>query len=234
MKNKNNALDCAFDMLLDEAVQQVGMQEAQIHGEKAAEEPQVSFSNAHTQKMKAVFRKEKRKLQLKKAMVYTKRVACIFLAVALISGITIGSVEAWRSKFLNFLFDKDQPNTDYNFTFPKGVTYSDDDINLGYVPANFELTRKQNTRKTFFYKFDNDSSYFTVKISNIADSMNIDTENATVTEIEINGYDGVYISNSNIDAIIFSDGNFSIQIAGNIGWEETIHIAKELKILKTL
>lgn len=228
MKNKNNALDCAFDMLFDEAVQQVGLQEARTLGATAAEEPQVSFSDAHTQKMKAVFRKEKRKPQLKKAMAYTKRVACVLLAVALISGITIGSVEAWRSKFLNFIFNEDQPNTDYRYAESKDTTYSNDSISLGYIPAGFVLEYDHSSTRDADLRFTNQNTYFSVMSADTDLKNSVDTENAMIENLLVNEKEAVYITKENLNILVWSDDIYSYVIYGNISKDELLKIAKKI------
>ena len=58
---------------------------------------------------------------------------------------------------------------------------------------------------------------------------NTDTENATIEQITIQGYDAIGIYKDNLNQIIWSDNEKAFHIAGNLPKEEIEKIAKNCK-----
>ena len=102
MKNINETIDRAFDAMIDEAAAIVNQEE----GEKLViPDIDVEFSQEHKKKMEKLFRKERQKYLLSIAEVYAGRAACVILVIAAVMSLAVFSVEAWRTKFMNFVFD---------------------------------------------------------------------------------------------------------------------------------
>ena len=229
MLEREDTLDKALDVILDEAADVAN----ENIGRKLFEpkEP-IAFSKEHEKKMQKLFRKEKNKLLRKKVSKFAKIAAIFFLIIAIGTGATIFSVEAWRVKFLNFVFDSESSNTDYNFSDTGGTTYSDDTIVLDYIPMGFELTGNYTAKSSIHMDFSKGNDYFQIVINDINKNSSIDTENGTVEKIMINNkYEGLYISNPNINAVIWHNNEYSFRVLGNISKEEIIKIAENVKKL---
>ncbi len=231
MSKDNNAFDKAFDVLLTEAA----IKADENIGRKLEEpEEEIVFSKEHERKMAKLFRNAQRKLLMKNVMKYSMRCACVFLAVIVVAFASIFSVSAWRVKFLNFVMEIGAPNTDYNFTDGQINSYSDDGINLGYIPEGFELTKYKHVH-SLFLKFECDSKYFTVSVDDIEGQSNIDTEGAEIESLTINGYDAIYIANTKytkINALVWTDNVYGYTIYGNIDKIQIVKIAENIKIDK--
>lgn len=226
MSNYNDAFNKAIDELLYEA--------AHITVEKDSSELEmptdnISFSDEHEAKMQRLFKSERRKIAAKKFRKYAVRAACIFLALIVFSCATIFSVSAWRIRFLNFMFNKEAPNTDYNFTDEKPAPQMDDRLKLNYIPKGFELDDTNKTSESITIVFTKEEQYFQAAMESIDINFGIDTENATVEKLKINDCEAMYISNPNINAIIWHDNNYAYSVFGNISKNEIIKIAKGLK-----
>lgn len=199
-------------------------------GEKLEEpDEEIVFSKEHQNKMKRIFRKERQKEFLKVFSKHAQRAACILLVLIIGSGIAIYSVEAWRIKILNFVLEIGQPNTDFNFSDNGGSSYSDDDITLEYVPMGFEMTNSYSTRQKVFLTFTNGEKYFHIVITDIDTNSSIDTENGTMDKTEVNGFEAIYTTNHNINAIIWHNNELVFRISGNILKEEILKIAENIK-----
>ncbi len=225
MNKQNNLFDKAFEMMLEEAATKAD--------EKLGESLNVSseeivFSEEHEKKMKRLFNKERRTQKRKKYFKYTQRIACILLAFVLVSGVTIFSVDAWRIKFLNFVLESNEPNTDFNFSDNGGTTYSDDNVILHYVPMGFEIDDVQNSKRRIYLRFSNGDMYFGITVNGINGSYSIDTENAVVERITINNNEGIYSSNENINILVWHDDEYVYRITANISEDEIIKIAENL------
>lgn len=58
---------------------------------------------------------------------------------------------------------------------------------------------------------------------------NVDTENATITPITINGYEGIFIEKDGIYSIVWDIGEYSFYVCSNISKEETLRIAERVR-----
>lgn len=199
-------------------------------GEKLVEpDEEIVFSKEHEDKMKKLFRKERQKQSMKVFSKYAKRAACILLVIVIGSGVAICSVEAWRIKFLNFVLEIGQPNTDFNFSDNGGLSYSDDEITLEYIPMGFEMTKNYSTRQRVFLVFTSGEKYFQMIISDLDSNSSIDTEDGATEKLYVNGNEAIYTTNKNINALIWHNNELTFSVAGNIAREEIIKIAENIK-----
>lgn len=226
MSNYNNAFNKAIDELLDEAAHITVEKDS---GELEMPTDNISFSDEHEVKMQRLFKSERRKIAAKKFRKYAVRAACIFLALIVFSCATIFSVSAWRVRFLNFMFNKDAPNTDYNFTDEKPAPQMDDRLKLNYIPDGFELDDSFSGQRSITLSFIRGKDYFCVSSDELDANFNIDTENAEMEKTKINGFDAIYISNQNANSLIWYDDDRAYTITGNISKDEIFKIAKGLK-----
>ena len=226
MSNYNDAFNKAIDELLDEAAHILVEKDS---GELEMPTDNISFSDEHEVKMQRLFKFERRKIAAKKFRKYAVRAACIFLALIVFSCATIFSVSAWRVRFLNFMFNKDAPNTDYNFTDEKPAPQMDDRLKLNYIPEGFLLKDSFNGQRSITLSFIRGEDYFCVSSDELDANFNIDTENATIEKTKINGFDAIYISNQNANSLIWYDDDRAYILTGNISKDEIFKIAKGLK-----
>ncbi len=227
MNKKQKAFDDAFEIILTEA--------AELAAEELGEEcKECEYTDKHKPspeldaKIKKLFRRERRKAVLKKAAVIAKRAACVLVVLIAAFAIAIGSVEAWRVKFLNYVFDPEKPNMEIVFG-DKGTYYSDDDIIIKYLPLGFELTEKLPSRKSVTFTFELQDSYISVTRFDKDIRRNVDTEGATVEDIVINDYDGIYIEKEGFKLVTWSDGDYMFSITANVSKKELIRVAESIR-----
>lgn len=230
MTKNTEALEKALDALLKEAAVAAN----QEFGESLCDpEEDIVFSKEHEKKMQKLFRKDRNKLLMKKVKKVSKIAACILLVLTVGTGVTIFSVEAWRVKFLNFVFEVEQPNTDYNFSETGGTTFNNDEVQLNYLPMGFDLVEDVTTQNAICLTFANGDIYFRIDVEDIDINASTDTENAITEGIRINEmYEAIYITNPNVNTLIWHNYEYSFSISGNITKEEFIKIAENIEILK--
>ena len=217
-----------FDKMLDEYLDEAAKNAAgATYGEENDEN--VEFSQMHEAKMERFFAAQRKKQSAKKYRRILKAAACVLLAVAVGSGVTIFSVDALRTRFLNFVFVPSKPNTDYNFGDYAQNRYSDSDITLNYIPEGFKLADKTKSDNYITLLFKNSQQYFYVTIDEITSQGSVDTENGTVENTTINGHEAIYTSNKNINTILWHDNRNVYSVIGNISKENIIKTAKNLK-----
>ena len=130
---------------------------------------------------------------------------------------------------MNFVFDSEKPNTDFQFGDMKGSNYSDDELMFGYIPEGFELAKNASNEYSTYLLFKNEDLYFSFSSKSVEGNLSIDTENGTIEKLTINGKEAVYTENKNINALIWHNSELIFIIKGNINKDEIVKIAEQFK-----
>ena len=220
----DNTFEKALDLMIDDALNQI------IENDTTPLPPseEITFSPRHEEQMEKLFSKLRRDSFINKAVKYGKRAACICLVAFIAAAISIVSVDAWRSKFIRIDYEENAPNSDFFFLdSPSG--YNDEHISLAYLPQGVELVKEIVSEKVFILHFAKDDLYLQISISDLNMQFNTDTENATVEQITIQGYDAIGIYKADLNQVIWSDNEKAFHVAGNLPREEIEKIAKGCK-----
>lgn len=229
MKNINETIDRAFDAMIDEAAAIVNQEE----GEKLViPDIDVEFSQEHKKKMEKLFRKERQKYRLSIAEVYARRAACVILVIAAVMSLAVFSVEAWRVKFMNFVFDSDAPNTKIKFSEEKQSQEYGDLVEIGYMPIGFALQESEISRRHTYLSFEYEDKYIQFRLNQIDMYSALDTEDSAVENLKINGCEGIYITKPDVNILIWHDDVYAYRITANIGKKDVIKIAENVKTKK--
>ncbi len=105
---KSETFDKILDSLIDEALPIV----ESMPDKNLPEEKDVVFSKEFEERMDKLFAKERKKRKRKAAAKCLRYIAASIAVVLAISGATVMSVEAFRVKFLNFVFNTHKTNTE--------------------------------------------------------------------------------------------------------------------------
>lgn len=225
--SENKTMELAFEALLEDAAKTA---EEELLKEQLPSDDEIVFSAAHEAKMQKLFRKARIEKKLKAARKIAFRAACIIVAFLTVSAFAVLSVEALRIKVLNFLFDDESPYSVYRLN---SEGYSDDVIDISYVPEGFKVSEKEIYERTYLILFtNNNDEYFNVTIRTQLNSNSIDSEKSYSEEIIINGRKALYTENENVRTILFEDERYSYTIFGNISLKELQKIAKNVKTKK--
>lgn len=219
MKTEEKIVDKVIDTLIDEASAEAYRKEADYNA------PEVNFSPEHERNMQKLFRKERLKYNLRRATVVTSKVACILLVAVIAMSITIYNVDALRTKFFNYFFVKDAPDTEITFTETKN-SFSNNMISIGHIPEGFELTESNEGINNLFLKFINKEKFIQLYMGDVDLKTAINTEKGTLENIQIDSCDGVYIVSNNTSTILWYDGVYTYRILSNLEKEELLRIAK--------
>ncbi|MGL5695203.1 MAG: DUF4367 domain-containing protein, partial [Peptostreptococcaceae bacterium] len=162
-------------------------------------------------KIKKIIKYEKRGPFFNKIYSYTKKVAVVFIAL-LISLFTLTmSVEALRTKFFDMVKDVYEKFTIYRFNVDEndnGKVKKLEEKNINYLPNGFKEFEG--------YEYDNDISitysdgedYITLNYVLIeGGNLYMDTENAKISKVQINGYDADYIEKENRSSLLWQEEN---------------------------
>ena len=181
------------------------------------------------------------KLNFDKKCKNTKKLKRLILVLLIIAVILITAFIN-KTKLINLAIYNDLPGIHTVFKSIGGTTYSDEELTLKYVPLGYEMELKNTNPFTatfnFLSKEKNNSSksgdvmYFQISIESFDVTSHYDTENGTIDDIKIKSFDGVYISNKNINGLVWGNDIWAISIVGNISKEELFKIANNLIVTR--
>ncbi len=220
-----------FDKLIDQLIHDAANISADNLGQNLPEPEPVEFSEKHNLAMKKLFKQERRKIIIRKMIRNSKKVAILLLVLVLTASISIFSVQAWRVKFLNFIMNIGQTNSDIQFWNDNGSgdTYSSDDVTLGYIPEDFKFVSSQARMNGVSLLFQKDENSFALQIQPVDALLAVDTEKAEMEKIIINGKEALYSSNNNTNLLVWHDDIYSYLLSGNISKSEMVRIAEKVQ-----
>lgn len=234
MDGRSKALNDAFEALLKEAAdmaeERLSMEIDEL--DKSIPDEAVVFSAEKEKEMLDIFKKWHRERRMKRIGKYCRRAACVLIIAAVGLAVAAFSVDAWRVKFLNYVFDSEAPNMDYSFS-DSAATYSDDKIQLGYIPEGFELKESDITKNsTHLFFVGGDEKWLGIDVYPEDSDGSVNIEAGVSEEVKINNMDGIYTSKENYNALIWHDGNLAFSVDGNILKEELLKIAENMQVKK--
>lgn len=228
MEKETNSFDEAFEMLLTEAAIEA---DEHLGAELAEPNEEIVFSEEHGLKMKRMFRRERYKRRAKTASKWAARCACVAVAVTIAAGINgYGIVGAWKARFINFVYNRNEVNSRYSFEdgeMPEESAFSE--FFLEYIPEGFEKTEYNQDDYSLFVKYENQEKYFYYNIEQATGLGGIDTEDAIVEDIEINGFKGIISVKEEGQILFWTDSTYNYEVIGNVGKDELMKIGENIK-----
>jgi hypothetical protein len=217
-------------------------QELTLREEELNREGQVGPSVKEKQKYDKVLRRALFRGRIKSvSRVVSKalgKVAVVFLIVSMLFGTLLVTVEAVRIKTLNFLiniqegFTEVKPDSQSTSSQSNGIslanTYSPD-----YIPTGFVISALNNGSDSLFCVFGNESGntiYFHVYMG--SSGTNVDTEDATLEQITIQGEEGMLIKKGNMTTIVWDIADVVFVVGADISEEETMRVAESVTYKK--
>ena len=236
MKKNKMSREELMENLFDELINEASVKASEKLGEQYLAEyddgVEVEFSEEYKAGKAKMLKEYNRKTAIKKSLKISSRIAIILLCISILSGgIAVVSVDALRIKVFNMVIEifhtYSKMNTDKN----GGYRFSNEYITLEYVPNGFESAETTIFDEMISLQFSENDKFFNVSVITYeeAGDNNINTEESEFIEIEINGYDGSYISKDGINAITWHDDNYTYRILSNIEKNELLKIAKNVK-----
>lgn len=225
MSKQNDFMDELLDKMISRAASELDSEES-LKLEKPDED--IVFSARHESMMKKIFRKEKRRERIQKFTEISKVASLIIIISAGVIFTTVPESRGWISHVVNFVFEKDRPNTDYNFRPDKGMSYSDDNVILKYIPMGFKAVEAVESSRGVTIHFENGEEFFQFSKNELSVTSSVDTEGGTAKEITINGYKAIYVEAKNVNSLIWCDDKFAYSVIGNISQNELMRIGENL------
>lgn len=117
--------------------------------------------------------------------------------------------------------EEDESSLDY-FYFPK------------YLPVDFQVVEEVSDGELYYIRFENQDQYFYLSqsASSLSKWERIDTEEAEVENLKIDGHRGFYVEIEGKRAIYLDMRNMAVSIYGNIEKKDLIRMAQNLEPLE--
>ncbi|MCC0784078.1 DUF4367 domain-containing protein [Clostridioides sp. ES-S-0108-01] len=186
------------------------------------------FSKSFERKMKKLIKQQKRSSFTSKIIFYSKRTSIIFLIVlASLFTVTMSS-EALRTRLYELVIRVYEDLTSFVFSNKENIEIKNLKIKEpGYIPEGFkEVGRVDN----FMIVYENEKGirieYTSTEID--TNSIILDTEDAKVKDIFINGYKAKYIEKETFLQVFWNDNNFIYLL--NVDYQNN----KDLELYKNI
>jgi len=164
----------------------------------------------------------------------SKRVA-IFIAIALVGiFVTTMSVEAFRIKLFNIVTEVTDKYTKVSIVETENGLESQIDWDSYFtpecIPKGYNYSKSENFGeiKIIFY-FNDASKEIQFSQTPVNPEYQIDTEDAVVTEVTVNGEKGVLVDKEGLRTLIWTTDEKTFHIIGEMERDEIIKMAESLK-----
>lgn len=189
--------------------------------------------------MNNTIKKDRKKKLKNKVNSIAKRVAIFLTVLALGWGVTTFSVEANRIRFFNIVTEITKEYTKINIErepkedISKNTVLKKPYFYPGYIPMGYNQSNIQNFDQLRLIHFENENRDIIEFLqTELNPDFQVDTEDATTEEININGSKGFFVKKRDTKTLIwFTDSN-TFYIIGNLDEKEIITMAESLEFIK--
>lgn len=203
---------------------------------------EITFSDNHTNKMNEILSSIKYEPQKNKNHKINKRILLVAIITMVIVLVTAFSVTGNRLKFLNYFMNISNRETEFRsddmiyeekYSAGENADSTNDDIKYkviaGYIPENFQESTVEYTDSNYVITYEYEDYYFSIAKSLVPDYHGVDTENAEVSYIDINGNKAFLSSKPEVKILFWTENDILYQLDGNIDKETLIKIAENVK-----
>ena len=212
--------------------------------ESYADAPKFITSKKHNRAMKKIFKlyeRNTRRLRPQaeiRVRVIQRRIAVVLMVIilAVITGFT-------AAYFISRSF-RGEVHNDNTYLLPIDMENCpmviEDEYYLSEVPEEFEIVNTSSTPFRIATIYQNKQTYQTITFEQYIkpgfDPVHFNTEKGELVEIEINGYSGVLlelnIDHHNLTQVIWDNGDYILEITGDLTKEGVINLAKSAKVFE--
>lgn len=189
------------------------------------------FSQEFEKKMKRLI-KRREKPYYKIINTIGKRVACIAMVIIIASSVTVMSVDALRSAFIDFWVSVFERFSIVQSVDDGNVPETIDDvyeITYDLSEYTYDLWYSDDFSRNIEYTNDDIIIYFNQDVKSNYDNL-LNTEDIEIETIIINGHEAIYFcDNHNYNTLIWDNGDYIISLSSNIDKNGLISIAESVE-----
>lgn len=217
--------EVAISLLMSEYAEQEGQRLLREYEKAKKDDALPKVPQALDTKCRAMiqeaYERDCRQKRIKKLMRTVGRVAAMLFITLGVCTTLVFSVEALRTPVINFMIEKtewftaidfDKEMTDASMRDTAPITSEDMSPLASFIPTGYELDKyivKEDGTVFIIYNSENGSSIF-FSTTVLAGNLIFDTEDADAKEIEIAGYEGLWVEKDSIFKITWVDTEKSV------------------------
>lgn len=197
--------DIIFKILMDRVAQAEG-KKALEENERLLQDPEAAVPEMVTRRAHETIRKlcdQKKKEAVHRSMRKVLKVAVIAaILLAMMATIVFATSPTARAKAKNMV--KNVYETHTNFTFPEDYPVSEElEINVGWLPEGFQLLDEGAIKSYSWEIYESEPSGRIMIEKSIPYETTIDTEDAEITSVTMQGFEATMITKNNEARIIW-------------------------------
>lgn len=167
----------------------------------------------------------------------SKRAAVFLLVFVTGIAITTMSVEAFRVKIFNMVTEVTEKYTE--------ISFEENDVNetssiveqwhsyyyTDYIPEGYALVEAKGSGTLKIMYFSNESNdRIEFSQASIDANLQVDTEGASIEDIEINGIAGIFVEKEDLSILLWATDTDAFYILGTLDKEMLLNIAENLAL----
>ncbi len=208
--------DILFKIMMDRVAQAEGArlleENQQLLEVPSAEVPQDIQKHAY-KTIQSAFSKKKRRQRMGSLRRGLRVAAIAAILIALLTGITFAAFPDVRAKVINTILDVHDRYTNFFFTEEPATsqarTSTEIHLQVKWIPENFSIADEVINDEYILRRYESNEKVISV-CKALPRSYSVDTEDATVTSIEIHGYEATLIEKNNERHILWLNTDSSI------------------------
>lgn len=203
------------------------------------------FSRKHNRAMKRIFKiYEKRTAPLRKNVIHTESTKTQFrwnrkTAAVMLIIIFLAALAGCAMAVFHFGGFRAEPHSDNTQLFPINFEgcpqYIEEEYYLPQIPEGFELFDRSVSRISVVTIYINNETKQTITLAQTVKRVftaHYDTEHSILEEILINGHEGIGQSWSSGYIAAWDNGDYILEVAGDLPKSEVVNLAKSAKLLE--
>jgi len=177
-------------------------------------------SNAHCKKMKQLFQTERRTTATEKLFSILKSPLFLLGIVLLTTGIFAVNIRPHQQETTI----PTSPKAEWSYTAKN--------FSVGYVPSGFRVIEENSTTSMEYVRFAKNEDYFSVSVNLPHALIQIDTENATLENLTVNGYEAIISIKPEIKILLWHTDKYVFRVSGTLEKEKLLRIAESIHCWK--
>lgn len=181
---------------------------------------------------------KEREQKKKKIYVWVRRCAVFLLCFVIISGISISSVDAWKVRFTNWIFNVEEDHVEISPTNISQLNGWHNYYFFSEIPEGYELenTEDWGSEKELF--FTNDEKLLVLAQYDASSKIFFDTDTSEYKELTIGGKPAIYHENEEgcSKSILLLEGEWTVDINSrgdkDLTYDTMIELAENLIFIK--
>ncbi len=193
--------------------------------DKSMADEEILFSPQHVNAVNQIFQNERNKKKRRRVKIGLLLVAIITIMTILFSAFM---VYAFREKILNFFVTETRLGTIFRYSSDDEDTFDKFDVNVGFIPQNFEESQRYNDTNDCLIMYVHNEEYIVVDKMKAPDSYALNTEDAEIKYIDVNGNEAMFSINNDVSIITWTENGFVFSVSGNIDNDSLVKVARSV------